>query len=277
MIYDTLPYASSTSLNPDASMVDRCHFRHTEADGQPSEKVKAKWRKRSVALLKENIQLGCVSQDSNQKKSILREVGRWGSTHAVKFSKTMMRPRKNSGKIGSIEGSQTEMCTSGANSVGSKIRGQNARRNPETGSDAPAEDAWDLAKDVHKLKTERKGTFYSLAEARGDAEPSSEREFVIDSEASMHMLSKKDLSSCEQETLRRSWNHHNGGVTANRRSVHDLHLFVTVQLLGDTPAVLSLGKICQEHSYTCEWTSGQKPHLTKDGKNILCKTDNYVP
>ena len=31
--------------------------------------------------------------------------------------------------------------------------------------------------------------------------------------------------------------------------VHDLDLFVTVQILDDTPAVLSLGKLCEEHVY----------------------------
>ena len=39
---------------------------------------------------------------------------------------------------------------------------------------------------------------------------------------------------------------------------------MTVQLLEDTPAVLSLGKLCEEDGYTCEWASGQKPHLAKD-------------
>ena len=40
--------------------------------------------------------------------------------------------------------------------------------------------------------------------------------------------------------------------------------------------VLSLGELCGEHGYTCEWASGQKPHLTKNGKRILCKTANFV-
>ena len=59
--------------------------------------------------------------------------------------------------------------------------------------------------------------------------------------------------------------------------VHDLDLFVTVQILDDTPAVLSLGKLCEEHGYTSEWASGQKSHLTKQGKKIPCKTENFVP
>ena len=59
--------------------------------------------------------------------------------------------------------------------------------------------------------------------------------------------------------------------------VHDLDLFVTVQILDETLAVLPLGKSCEEHGFTCEWASGQKPELTKNGKVILCKTENFVP
>ena len=50
-----------------------------------------------------------------------------------------------------------------------------------------------------------------------------------------------------------------------------------VQLLEDTSAVLSLGKLCEEHGYSYEWVSGQKRRLTKEGKTIVCKTDNFVP
>ena len=52
---------------------DQCHFRHTEAGGQSSKKSKKSGGKGSVASLIEAIQLGCVSQDSPQRKSILRE------------------------------------------------------------------------------------------------------------------------------------------------------------------------------------------------------------
>ena len=45
-------------------------------------------------------------------------------------------------------------------------------------------------------------------------------------------------------------------------------LFVTVLLLEETPAVLSFGKLCEDHGKTYQWTSGQKPHLTKNGKRI---------
>ena len=48
--------------------------------------------------------------------------------------------------------------------------------------------------------------------------------------------------------------------------VRELDLFVTVMLLDETPAVLSLGKLCEDHGYAYHWTSGQKPHLIRNGK-----------
>ena len=111
--------------------------------------------------------------------------------------------------------------------------------------------------------------FHALYEAKAMPAPISEspaeREFVVDSGASMQMLSRKDLSSDEMETLRRSRNPTtvvtaNGEVQTNEEAqvfVHDLDLIVTVQLLEDTPALLSLGKLCEEHGYTYEWTSGK--------------------
>ena len=62
-----------------------------------------------------------------------------------------------------------------------------------------------------------------------------------------------------------------------QENVHDVDLFVTVQILDDAPAILAPGKLCEEHGYTDEWASGVKTHLTKQGQKILCKTDNSVP
>ena len=56
--------------------------------------------------------------------------------------------------------------------------------------------AWDLAKHIYKLKNTDKATFYPPVEARAAPAPTSkspeEREFVVDSGATMHMLSKQD-------------------------------------------------------------------------------------
>ena len=40
-----------------------------------------------MTLLKEFVQVGSVSQDYHPRKSILREVGKLGSNHTIKFSK----------------------------------------------------------------------------------------------------------------------------------------------------------------------------------------------
>ena len=85
----------------------------------------------------------------------------------------------------------------------------------------------------------------------------------------MHMLSKKDFSSAELETLQKSRNPTvvittNGEVQTSEEAqgyVHDLELFVTVQILEDTPAVLSLGKLCEEHVCTFEWGPLVKSHI----------------
>ena len=35
--------------------------------------------------------------------------------------------------------------------------------------------------------------------------------------------------------------------------------------------------LCENHAYPFEWVSGQESRLTKEGKSIICKTDNVVP
>ena len=101
----------------------------------------------------------------------------------------------------------------------------------------------------------------------------------------MHMLSRKDPSSTELETVRVS-KRPTTVVTANDEVhskeeatvyVNELYFFVTVKFLEDTPAVLSLGKkLCEDHEYAYEWTSGQKPQLIKHGRRMQCSTENYV-
>ena len=45
----------------------------------------------------------------------------------------------------------------------------------------------------------------------------------------------------------------------------ELDIFSTMKVLENTPAVLSLGKLCDENDYSYEWINGQKPHLIKTG------------
>ena len=68
--------------------------------------------------------------------------------------------------------------------------------------------AWNLAKNIYKLRANDKATFYSPAEEwvlpAASTKELEEREFVVDSGASMHMVRKKDFNSAELETMRTS-------------------------------------------------------------------------
>ena len=100
----------------------------------------------------------------------------------------------------------------------------------------------------------------------------------------MHMISKKDLSDAEMDTLTKSCSPTivitaNGEVQTHEEAivyVKELGIFLTM-VLENTPAVLSLGKFCGENVYSYEWITGQKPHLIKDGIRIICNTRNFVP
>ena len=101
----------------------------------------------------------------------------------------------------------------------------------------------------------------------------------------MHMISKKDLSNAEMDTLTKSFSPMivitaNGEVQTHEEAivyVKELDIFLTLKVLDNTPAVLSLGKLCDENGYSYEWINGQKPHLIKDGIRIICNTENFVP
>ena len=69
------------------------------------------------------------------------------------------------------------------------------------------EAAWKLARSVLKLKEHERATFFSPSENRcllASTPKLEEREFVDDSGASMHKISKKDLSDAEMDTLTKS-------------------------------------------------------------------------
>ena len=85
----------------------------------------------------------------------------------------------------------------------------------------------------------------------------------------MHMINKKDLSNAEMDTLTKSCSlaiviTANGEVQTHEEAVvyvKELGIFLTMKVLENTPAVLSLGKLCDENGYSYEWINGQKPHL----------------
>ena len=113
--------------------------------------------------------------------------------------------------------------------------------------------AWKLAKSVLNLKEQERATFFSPSENRclpASTLKPEEREFVVDSGASMHMISKKDLNDAEMDTLTKLCSPTiiitaNGEVQTHEEAtvyVKELDIFLTMKVLEDTPAVLSPGR-----------------------------------
>ena len=118
------------------------------------------------------------------------------------------------------------------------------------------EAAWKLAKSILKQKEQERATFFTPSENRclpASTLKPKEREFVVDSGASMHMISKKDLSKAEMDTLTKSCSPTivitaNGEVQTHEEAivyVKELNIFLTMKVLENTPAVLSLAKRCE--------------------------------
>ena len=110
-----------------------------------------------------------------------------------------------------------------------------------------------------------------------------EREFVVDSGASMQIMSK-NIKSRREGHSKKVQNPYKRVYCKSRIRIHeeaqvfvqDLNLLIAVHCLDETSAI-SLGNLCEHHGYSCEWVSGRKPRKTKDGKTIICKSDNVVP
>ena len=124
---------------------------------------------------------------------------------------------------------------------------------------------WRLAKSVLKLKEKDKTAFFSPSENWCLPAPSTikpeEREFVVDSGASMHMSSKKDLNYAELETLTTSRSP-TTVITANGEvqtpGGHSLCQRIGYVLDNESPREHASSFI-DEHGYSYEWITGQKP------------------
>ena len=232
-------------------------------------------------------QLGCVSQDMKPPKSILRKgTDMPKPIQRVKFTKAIARHTKirdQNPSLGCICPGEPHQRSPNAPKF--EDRSQEETEWQEQGA---REAAWKLAKSVFKLKEHERAAFFSPSDNRclpaSNLKPE-EREFVVDSGASMHMITKKDLNSAEMDTLTKSCSPTiviiaNGEVQTHEEAtvyVKELDIFLTMKVLKNTPAILSLGKLCDENGYSYEWINCQKPHLTKNGIRIPCNTENFVP
>ena len=140
-------------------------------------------------------QLGCVFQDMKPPKSILRKSTDMPKPiQRVKFTKDIPRHTKIRDQNLSLEyicpGEPHERSPNAPNFLD---RSQEETEWQEQGA---REAAWKLAKSVLKLKEHERAAFFSPSENRclpASTLKPEERKFVVDSGASMHMISKKKL------------------------------------------------------------------------------------
>ena len=268
------------------SVSDACHDR----TGQPVKRGDQKFgQNSSKRRFSDARQLGCVFQDMEPPKlsSILRKSSDMQKPiRCVKFTKAIARYTKirdQNPSLGLICPGQPHERSPNAPKFEDL-----SQEETEWQEQGAREAAWKLAKSVLKLKEKNKATVFSPLENRclphSTLKPE-EREFVVDSGASMQMISKKDLSDAEMDTLTKSCSPTivitaNGEVQTHEEAivyVKELDIFLTLKVLENTPAVLSLEKLCDENGYSYEWINGQKPHLSENGIRIQCNTENLVP
>ena len=234
-------------------------------------------------------QLGCVFQDMEPPKSssiLWKSSGIRKPIRCVKFTKVVARHadiRDQNPSLGMI--CPGEPHQRNPNAPKFEDRSQEETEWQEQGA---REAAWRLATSILKIKEKNRAAFFSPSESwclpASHLKPE-ERYFVVDSGASMHMISKKDLNSAGVDALTKSFSHTtvitaNGEVQTHEEAtvyVKELDIFLTMKVLEDTPAVSSLAKLCDEHGYSYEWINGQKPNLIKNGIRMQCNTENFVP
>ena len=145
-------------------------------------------------------QLGCVFQDMEPPKllSILQKSSDMQKPiQRVKFTKAIARHTKIRDQNPSFEYfCPGEPHQRSPNAPKFEDRSQEETQWQEQGA---REAAWKLAKSVLKLKEQETATFFSPSENRclhASTLKPEEREFVVDSGASMHLISKKGLEFC---------------------------------------------------------------------------------
>ena len=237
------------------SVTDQCHDRSGKPGKRSDEKLGLNSSKRQFSDAR---QLGCVFQDMTPPKSILRKSTDMPKTiQRVKFTNATARHtqiRDQNPSLGYICPGELHERRS-PNAPKFEDRSQEETEKQEQGA---REAAWKLDKKLLNLKKRERATFFSLSENRclpASTLKPEEREFVVDSGASMHKISKKDLSEAEMDTLTKSCSPTivitaSGEVQTHEEAtayVKELDIFLTMKVLENTPAVLSLGKLFDEN------------------------------
>ena len=206
-----------TSLNRDAKSL----FRHREADGQLS-KVEEKWWKMISCITERVISIGwCIPRFLSEKifSTWTWKIGNKTRRQILRKHRTNIKIRDRNGLSRSI----TRKCAPHERVLARRNSGKDYMKRPRTEKDARAEQHDILRKTFTSSRIRTKLRFFTPTEAvvtlTSTSKRPEEREVVVDSGASMDMMSKKGLSSDELDTLRKSRTH-TVVLTANGRNTH---------------------------------------------------------
>ena len=184
-------------------VTDQCHDRPAKPGKRSEKKLGQNSSKRQSSDAR---QLGCVFQDMTPPKSILQKCTDMPKPiQRVKFKKAIARHTKirdQNPSLGYICPGEPHQRSPNAPKFEDR-----SREETEWQEQGAREAAWKLAKNVLELKEHGRATFFSPSENRclpASTLKPDEREFVVDSGASMHMISKKDLNSADMDTLTKS-------------------------------------------------------------------------
>ena len=239
--------ACSTSPKKGCRFGEKCSYAHRQVDEQPGKKFEKNGDKSAVAILKNTRQLGCVFQDTQPPESspiLWKSFNILKPIRCVQFTKAVLHLaniRDQKPSLGII--CPGDLHQRNPNAPKFEDRSQEETEGQERYA---REAAWKMARCILKFKEKHKTTFFSPGENWCLPSPSNlkpeEREFVVDSGATMHMISKKDLNSAELETVTTSRSPMtvltaNGEVqTHEEATVHvkELDIFLTMKVLEKT-------------------------------------------
>ena len=111
------------------------------------------------------------------------------------------------------------------------------------------------------------------------------REYLVDSGAALHIISKHALTKEELRTVRKLREQvmlqtANGMIIASHEAkVHvvELDLSLWAIILKDSPCLISMGKLCREHGFTFMQVGANPPFLQKGRLKVECQTHFDVP
>ena len=249
---------------------------------RPSKKWKKRCGKGSVALMKDTIQQGCVSKDYPRRGF------KFGIESHHHIFQRHMAPRNKSGKKWSIGRSHAKVWTSRGHPCAPKFE-ERTQDEPWNKKDAPEEKHWTWRKMSFSPEIRIKLRFIVLLKPGQCQRPlqNLQRNEIswLTLEPRCTCWTQRTQAQAKRKLFEDPGKHHNGGdgqwrsenergSTRLRSRAWDLRDSANTRWHACRPVIRQALRRARIYPWVA---SGQKPHLTKDGKKFLRKTANFVP